>query len=204
MSPRHGPQDKITSRHGGRRAGLSRQAQPLSCAPGQGRPGLVSGRRRWRRVCPAGHSLRRHRPGQPGQRRRGGSRCGDDRRPCTLIIRAHQAAARPVCTVIGGATLPGISDRFYGTAAGYQALASPALICTRQAITRACDATVAASASPSPPAPSASSPAPAQQPLTPAADIVGTVCRPGGAFENGTPGQRHGWLPRKDRTGHAW
>jgi hypothetical protein len=181
MSPRHGQQAKITSRNGGRPAGPSRQAQPLSLAPGEGRPGFVSGRRRWRRVCAAGHS--HHRPGQPGQRRRGGSRCGDHLRPRTLIIRAHHAAARPACTVICGVTLPGISARFCGTPAGCQALASPDLICTGQAITRACHATVAASAFPSPAGPSAWSQALAQQPQTPAAGI--------------------GWLPRKDRTGYA-
>ena len=182
MSPRHGRQAKITSRHGGRRASLSRQARPLSLALRQGRPGFVSGRRRWRRICAAGHS--HHRFGQPGQRRRGGSRCGDDRRPRTLIIRAHHAATHPACTVICDLTLPDISARFCGTPAGCQALASPDLIYTGQAITRACHATVAASAFPSPPGPSAWSQALAQQPQTPAAGI--------------------GWLPRKDRTGYAW
>jgi hypothetical protein len=178
MSPCHGRQAKITSRHGGRPAGPSRQAQPLSLALRQGRPGFVSGRRRWRRVCAAGHSHHR-----PGQRRRGGSRCGDDLRPRALIIRAHHAATRPACTVICGVTLPGISARFCGTPAGCQALASPDLICTGQAITRACDATVAASAFPSPAGLSAWSQALAQQPRTPAAGI--------------------GWLPRKDRTGYG-
>ena len=180
MSPRHGPHAKITSRHGGRHAGPSRQGQPLSLVLRQGRPGLVSG---WRRVCTAGHSLRRHRPGEPGQRRRGGSPCGNDRRPRTLITRAQHAATRPAYTVICGVTQPGISARLCGPPAGCQALASPDLIYNRQAITRACDATVAASAFPSPPGPSASSQALAQQPQTPAAGL--------------------GWLHRKDRTGYA-
>jgi hypothetical protein len=181
MSPRHGRQAKITSCHGGRHAGPSRQVEPLSLALCQGLPGFVSGRRRWRRACAAGPSHRRF--GQPGQRRRGGPRCGDDRRPRALITWAHHAAARPACTVICGVTLPGISARFCGTPAGCQALAGPDLIYTGQAITRACDATVAASVFPSPAGPSASSPALAQQPQTPAAGI--------------------GWLPRKDRTGYA-
>lgn len=183
MSPRHGRHAKITSRHGGRQAGPSRQGQPLLLALRQGRPGFASRRCRWRRVCAAGHSLRRHRPGEPGQRRRGGSRCGDDRRPRALITRAHHAATRPACTVICGVTLPGISARLCWPSAGCQALASPDLIYTGQAITRACDATVAACAFPSPPGPSASSRALAQQPQTPAAGI--------------------GWLHRKDRTGYA-
>jgi hypothetical protein len=198
MSPRLGRQAKVTSRHGGRHAGPSRQAQPLSWAPGQGRPGFVSGRRRWRRICAAGHSRHRYRP---GQRRCGGSRCGDDRRPRALITRARHAAARPACTVICSVTLPGISARFCGRPAGYQTFASPDLICAGQAFTVACDATVAASDSPSPLGPSAWSPALAQQPQTPA---VGTARRPGGACENGPHGQRHRWLPRKDRTRYAW
>jgi hypothetical protein len=180
MSPRHGRHAKITSRHGGRPAGTSRQAQPLSLVLRQGRPGFVSG---WRRVCAAGHSLRRHPPGEPGHRRRGGSRCRDDRRPRALITRTHHAATRPACTVICGVTLPGISARLCGPPAGCQALASPDLIYSGQAITRAYDATVAACAFPSPPGPSASSQALAQQPETPAAGI--------------------GRLHRKDRTGYA-
>jgi hypothetical protein len=181
MSLRHGRHAKIISRHGGRHAGPSRQGQPLSLALRQGRLGFASRRRRSRRVCAAGHSLRRHRPGEPGQRRRGGSRCGDDRRPRTLITRTHHSATRPACTVICG--VPGISARLCGPPAGCRALASPDLIYTGQAITRACDATVAACAFPSPPGPSASSQALAQQPETPTADI--------------------GWLDRKDRTGYA-
>jgi hypothetical protein len=100
-----------------------------------------------------------------------------------LITRVHHAAIRPACTVICGVTLPGISARLGGTPVGCRALASPDLIYTGQAITRVCDATVAACAFPSPAGPSAWSQAVAQQLQTPAAGI--------------------GWLHRKDRTGYA-
>jgi hypothetical protein len=202
MSPRHGRHTKVTSRRGGRHASLSPQAQPLSLAPRQGRPGVVSGPRRWRRVCAAGHSLRR-RPGQPGQCRRGGSRCGDDRRPPRFdhlgprrgyppglhrdLWRYPVGHQRPVLRDAG--RLPGLRQpRPDLYRAGHHS-------CLRRY--RGCFCF------PCPPGPRASSPALAQQPQRLAAGVVGTACRLGGACENGTPGQRHGWLPRKDRTGYA-
>jgi len=194
MSPRLGRRAKLTSRHSGRHAGPPRQAQPLSLAPGQGRPGLASGRGCWRCVCAAGHSRRR--PGQPGQRRRGGPRCGNDRRPRALIIRAQQAAARPACTVICGVTLPGISARVLRHAGRLPGLRQPRpdlhraghhLCLPRH---RGCFCL---------PLPSWSRRlVPGPGPAAPDADGRHRRhrCRPGRACENG--------LPREDRTGYAW